>query len=345
MSLKAGALVSVLVRERLGPELYRVSIGPRLLTASSATLLEPGTLLKARVERAGDSLILRIGSGDGLVKNRTEALPSAISPSSMPNDAAAQAAAAALLREGVAPEPRSLSRVRRALLREAAEGGELGDLAARMEAKGLAAETTALDGLERSYAFAEPREGFGGSGGEAPAEGRDGEGRGGSGPPPLELQEAELPRVLADLIRSLLTRTSGGTQSASSLSLALFNHLRGPQGSWVIVPFHFALDAIDFAGSFRIQLPYVRAGQGLFDARFSASRGPSSEDWSFFLNFGGGQVTSLRIQAPKGKIGRSSKRFAELADGLSSLACSLRFSDEIEGERAGARGSRLDLDA
>jgi hypothetical protein len=272
----------------------------------------------------------------------------------LPNDQAARSALAALLREGMAPEARSLARVRRAALRDGESGGEGTDLAAKMEAKGMSAEEAALSDI---LSFMNGR----GGGGRSRDDGRGEEGREAApealspeeiAPKALapseavdqdkdflvEVPEDELSTVLAGLFRAIVSRAGGSCDS-----LSLFNHLRGPEGSWVIVPFRFELDAVDFAGSFRILLPYVRGGQGRFEAFFSASRGPSSEDWSFFAGFGGGRAPSLRIDPPRGgAIGsRARSGLAALADELAAFSCSVRLGDR--GVDHGSGG--LDLDA
>jgi hypothetical protein len=253
----------------------------------------------------------------------------------------------------MAPEARSLARVRRAALRDGESGSEATDIAAKMEAKGMIAEDEAIDGI---LSFMGSRGGGGRGRGEGQGEGRGDKGARlpreegpspGHAPPEAvdpdndfraDVPEGELPRFLADLLRSIASRSGGGCDP-----LSLFNHLRGPEGSWVIVPFRFDLDAVDFAGSFRIQLPYVRGGQGRFEAFFSASRGSSSEDWSFFIGFGGGRAPSLRIEAPRGGAAESLARSGldTLAAELAAYSCSVRLGDR--GGDHGAGG--LDLDA
>jgi hypothetical protein len=361
-SLKAGVSVSVAVRERLGPELYRVAIGRRLVIASSSVLLEPGTLLKARVERAGDALLLRIASKGGrdgissrdLAPGGAEArAASAFSAAGLPNDAASRVALAALLREGMAPEARALARVRRAALRDAESGGEEADLAAKMEAKGMPSEDAALDEI---LAFLDGRGGGEKGGGEKGAE-PESEGR-----PPAEMDfrlpedgdlekdfrvevpEGGLPRFLGALIRMMSSRIGGECDS-----LSLFNQLRGPEGSWIFVPFRFDLDSVDFAGSFRIQLPYVRGGQGRFEAFFSASRGSTSEDWSFFVSFGGGRAPSLRLETSGGAAdSRARSRLDALAAELAGHSCSVHMGTR-DGDKgvglSGAGALGFDIDA
>jgi hypothetical protein len=339
-SLKTGALVFVLVRENPEPGLYRVAIGSTLLTAASATRLEIGSLLKARVERSGGRVALRLETpaqpakpGGQIARESIagDSLAALLRSAALPNDSASRLALAALLREGLAPGGAALSRMRRAALKEAAEGGAFTELAARMEAKGLPAETDALTRLA----------GLTGGGAEGGARER----RGFAGAQSMEVDEEELPRVLGALLRRLATRTaageagdgiSGGLAQGFALPaaeiLALFNQLRGPEGSWVIVPFRFALDEVDFSGSFRILLPYLRTGQGIFEARFTASRGERSEEWSFLLGFGGGRASSLRVLAPADKaLGAASETLAAAIS-----PCSLRVAvrgQEAEGDQ------------
>jgi hypothetical protein len=325
-------------------------------------LLEPGTLLKARVERAGDALLLRIaskGGRDGMISRDlapggAEARAASVfSAAGLPNDAAARVALAALLREGLAPEARALARVRRAALRDAESGGEEADLAAKMEAKGMPSEDAALDEI---LAFLDGRGGGEKGGGEKGTEPES------ERHPPVELDlrlpedgdlekdfrvevpEGGLPRFLGALIRMMSSRIGGECDS-----LSLFNQLRGPEGSWIFVPFRFDLDAVDFAGSFRIQLPYVRGGQGRFEAFFSASRGSSSEDWSFFVSFGGGRAPSLRLEASGGAAdSRARSRLDELAAELAGYSCSVHLGTR-DGDRSiglsGAGALGFDIDA
>jgi hypothetical protein len=357
---EAGALVFVAVREKLGSEggteLYRISLGSRSLTALSSARLEPGTTLKARVERSGDAISLRILPPDRAGGAAREAAQAALSAAGLPNDQAARAALGALLREGAAPEARALSRVRRAALLEGEGGGRKTELAAMMEAKGLPAESESIE------AIAEALSGGGRDGAEGGWRGEDSPGGGhreGRGEPrlgplepgfglerdlELEIPEDDLSRALAGLFRAMALRVGedGG-------KLAVFNQLRGPEGSWVLVPFRFSLDEVAFAGSFRIQLPYVLGGPGRFEARFTASRGSipgaAMEEWSLFSSFGGGGPASLILLAPEGKAGLARSRIAALEASLAELGCRLRLRGAQGTSPLDAGLEGLDLDA
>jgi hypothetical protein len=349
-SLRAGALVSVLVKEKLGGELYRVTIGSRSLTASSPAPLETGTRLQARVERSGECLVLRLVS-----RGAAESSASALAASGLPNDAAGRAALSALLGEGFSPDARALGRVRRAALHDAESGVSSLDLAAKMEAKAFPAEDEALEALVSLS------DGRSHSRGHGEGEGRRGEERSsgggelarepesflGSGEPSslerdfqVDVPEEELAPILARLLRAIVARSGG----AGDL-LTLFNHLRGPEGSWILVPFSFSLDAVDFAGSFRLLLPYVRGGEGRLEALFSATCGSSSENWSFFINFAPSRGSSLRLVAPDSRRAAVASRAEELEAELSRFPCSVRLSREGQDESGSDGPSGVDLDA
>ena len=96
--LRAGVSVSVTVLERISPGLYRVVAGSKSLTASSASELSPGSVFRARVEKApqGPGLVLRLlperGSDEGLAR--------LLRGTGLPLDAATRLAGLALLRGG-----------------------------------------------------------------------------------------------------------------------------------------------------------------------------------------------------------------------------------------------------
>lgn len=232
-----------------------------------------------------------------------------------------------------------------------------------MEAKGIASDGDALEGLIDACAAALSGGGQGdarddaGQGGD-PENGRDASAfDSGAGAEAATLgldlgrdfervvPEPELGRTLAALLRGLAVRAEGETGSET---LVLFNHARGPEGSWVIVPFRFSLDAIDFAGSFRILLPYARGGSGRLEAVFTASSVAGLEEWGTYLSFGGGRASALRIDAPKGHEGAFEGPLERLGAELATLSCSVRVGSGTASQGAvpSVRGEAgLDLDA
>jgi hypothetical protein len=267
--------------------------------------------------------------------------------------------------------------VRRAALRAQAAGREdeagLVELAARMEAKGLAAEEAALDALALAGDGRNgDREGRGGSPGDRPGGREDGPAGSADGTEESDpasdfdldrdfarsIPESELPASLAAFIKALALRAGSegsgtgdspkaageaptGLGGVKAEYLGLFNHAKARDGAWLLVPFRFALDSVAFAGNFRIQLPYVPGGPGRMQARFDASRGGSSRTYLASLSFGGGARPVLRVAAPEGE---DSSRFRSL---LAAFEAEMAVSGcAVLRGRADADADRgLDLDA
>lgn len=327
---KAGAVVSVRVLENLGGGLYRVAVGSRSLFARSAQTLAVGSLFSARVQRSDGTLMFqplgaqRAATADrGLPHPARDAATSGLlGRGSIPGDPARSAALAALLAEGASPSAAgAIERLRRAFGRAlrgsaAKDENERATLAARMEAKGIPAEDAAIDAIVAAS------EGFSGRGGED-GSGRDADHaghRGGTDPREnggmsgdaapaavadtmamgtvsvdaareleIAIQEAELPAILASLVKGIVLRSGG-----EGTLLNLFNHVPGPDGSWIYAPFGFELDSIAFSGIIRLRLPRISGGPGRIEADF-ATRGERGERrWSFGLDFG--TATSLKLR-------------------------------------------------
>ncbi len=367
-SLRAGAFVSVEVRERLGPSLYRITVGSRSLVASSEALLQPGVLVRAKVERSGDALILRLVDAG---KGSREALDAALLKAGLPRDDAGRAALTALLAAGVSPDAAALGRVRRAALRSAAGRDEAGlvELAARMEAKLMPADDEALSALARA---GDGREGGGSGpgadgGGSRPDPGADGGSRGEDGRGDadsrleggldldrdlaLSIPAAELPKTLGLFLKALATRVApspAGRAAADRLSdadrLGVFNHAKGGDGGWIIMPFSFALDSVAFKGGLRVQLPRIPGGRGRIELRFDAESGSDARAWCAALAYGGGAGATLRMSAPDGAGGRRYRsRFESFARELAAVGCAA-FAGGPDDEAPSRRGG-VDVDA
>lgn len=351
--LRAGVSISVTVLEKTSPGLYRVLVGSKSLLASSQSELSPGSVFRARVEKApqGSSLLLRLlperGGDDGLAQ--------LLKGTGLPLDAATRLAALALLDSGEALSPENLARVRRAAIgREGLRGSpeDRAEAAARLESKGLASSEDAVDALlgfaDGSREGAWQGEGRGGS----PRGGSDGPGsRGGVGHeeasrqlPDPDLEPDAFARDLGAFIKSLCT-ASADDKAARILGLA--NHARSRGEDLVELPFHFSLDRVAFAGSFRILLPYMPSGPGRFDARFTATRegeaddsGGNSSEWAFSLSSGGGVRPSLVLFPPSDRH-EAERLLPAFEAELEKQGCAVRLGVRKDVEPRG----ELDLDA
>lgn len=320
------------------------------MSARGEASLLPGTVFQARVERGAErgasSLLLRLVQGGAAA---------AIARAGLPDDGSSRAALVALLREGLAPDPRTLSRVRRAAARDAAaiaRGERLQDeesaLAARLEAKGIAASDERVAALSaeswgRGDGSADHRDGRREARPEIPAaEPASADAALLSAGIDVEKDfEAMIPAdkasaVLGAFLRSLSERSGG-----DGGFLQLFNHAPGNDGSWIYVPFSFELDSVAFAGSFRLHLPCLRGGPGKIEARFEARCGDRRIPWSFDLDFGS-PSRELRIES--GNRDSANAAFGAMESLKAELARS-GFSVVAHRPQSDAGVGGLDLDA
>jgi hypothetical protein len=352
--LRAGVSVSVTVLEKISPGLYRVVAGSKSLTASSASELSPGSVFRARVERApqGPLLVLRLLPDSG----GDEGLARLLGGTGLPLDAATRLAALALLNSGEAPSPESLTRVRRAALgREGLRGSaeERAEAAARLESKGLASSEEAVEALLGLADGSQSGEGEGQ--GTRHSDGQDArqnarQNADGFRPPAEallpdpEIEPEGFARELGLFIKKLCSAADEG--SAGILGLA--NHARSRGEDLLEIPFRFSLDRVAFAGSFRILLPYMPSGPGRFDARFVVSqegegggqRIPSSS-WAFSLRTGGVGGKKLLVLYPPPRGAEAERLLPAFRSELERLGCALRLGGRDGYEPSG----KIDLDA
>lgn len=281
------------------------------------------------------------------------------------------AALGALLAAGLRPEAALMKRLVRLVDRpglelEGREARARLELGARLESKGLAAEEESVGALLRSWAGEAGGEGGadGGTGrqdgdlaeveqtialdgdpaegeGQSGAEGGGGESGDGASrrrlpvpPAAALLEEGELVSALAAGLRAIAESADAG-----SGFLGLQNQLRDASGAWVLVPFAFSLDRIDFRGSLRLRLPPLPGGPLRLVAGFEAGPAGRASTWELDLRLGepGGDVLVL---APSSRYHTKVGLWADLAARLSALGLRLVAGD---GERGAGGG--LDIQA
>ena len=347
-SLRAGVVVSLRVLGEAGSGSWRLSVsGPGFaaatLVAKSERTFDAGESFRARVERASGGIVLRPLA----VQGEREAL--FLSSLGLPTDAGARAALLASLAMGLRPEAGRLARIRNAVGDPEAGEERLRDraaIAARLEARGLAADAGAVDRLETLSSG-------GRDGGAEEGGGRGAEEESGREPQVAEQGHAspseteDVPRgadevaLIATLLQSFALRRADPESGRDEGLLGLFNHLGGKNG--VLLPFAFSYENIAFEGSLLVQLQRAIGGLSSIEGRFTALRSdesrPSEREWIFIYQPRGRGRSRLRIEAPASGDNRDWKAL-EVA--LAASGCDLVVGPI---ERAGASFGEVYVEA
>jgi hypothetical protein len=212
------------------------------------------------------------------------------------------------------------------------------EAAARLESKGLASSGEAVDALlglaDGSREGAHEGGGQGSPGSQPPGAGLL---------PDPDVDPEGFARELGRFIKKLCTAAA---DDASAGMLGLANHARSRGEDLLEIPFHFSLDRVAFAGSFRILLPYMPSGPGRFDARFIVSREGEEEGargapsgWAFSLRTGGAEGKKLLVLFPPSRV--AERLLPAFRAELERMGCAVKFGGQAGPEPSG----KIDLDA
>jgi len=221
LRLRPGETVEVTVIKRLDLDKWAVGIGGRVYPAYSRLALEPGSMLKARVESAAGRLLL------SLSEQPHDPLQAALIREGIPSGVASQLIARALVLSGLPVRGETIEKVKLLLSRLKLPVHKGARLLATLIDKGIEPTSRGVGALLAMLSFGE-------SGGGDPRRYR------GRKMPttPQEVKEyaAGLPVTGAD----------------APDALQAFNHCKGKSQTWVIVPFVFGSDRERIAGSIKI---------------------------------------------------------------------------------------------
>ncbi|HUX40160.1 MAG TPA: hypothetical protein VMV83_03245 [Rectinemataceae bacterium] len=306
-SLRVGVVVSVRVIGEAGAGHWRLSVsGPNLLAttlvAKSERAFAAGEAFRAKVERGASGFVLRPLAEQG---EREAALLGSLG---LPTDAGARAALLASLAAGLRPEAGRLARMRKAIGEPESGEERLRDraaMAARLEARGLGSDASAVDRLEAlASGGGDGRdEGYGSRDqGEEGHAARPSAGEGKEPPPPsdpIAAGEEEIAGIATMLAKFALRKADPGRDGDEGL-LGLFNHLGGRSG--VLLPFAFRYGNIAFEGSLLVQLQRSMGGISSIEGRFAAFRPEASRlperEWLFVYQPKGRGLSRLRMEPP-----------------------------------------------
>jgi hypothetical protein len=252
LRLRSGDFVSVEVVRRLTGGKWEVSIQGRLLPARTRVELFPGQRLRAQVFLEGRQVRLRLSEPAG------SPVRELLARAGLPADAASEAIAVALLRSGLSANPRNVGQARELLERLRLDPRRFSRLVALLLEKGIDIRSAGVADLLAVLGHGQ---------GEAGEDSRRFRRR----------QTKGQPQDVAEALRGIVE------EAEAQSGLQVFNHLRGRDGSWVIVPYSLSFDPGErIDGS--IRLLYDDVGRTTTRAVVTARverGGRASALWSF----------------------------------------------------------------
>jgi hypothetical protein len=272
LSLRSGDSVWVTVIKRLTGSKWAVGIRGRVLPAFSEVELTPGQRLRALVGVRQGRITLKIAG------QAADPIQDLIVRQGLQPNQFVESIVTAFLRSSLAIAPERVDQVRQLLHRLRLDPKRFARIIAIVLEKGIDLRSRGLEQLVFLLGY-----------GEQESEGERRRGRRRSGDP----------QVLADQVQSDVERPGSGEGS----SLQVFNHLRGSEHTWVIIPIDYSLeDSGRIYGTLRLRFD-VR--QQRTDRLVVALRGAKGGKWSFLLDLPSSRVFVFGDPADK-------KRKAEL---------------------------------
>ena len=260
-SLQSGDSVIVTVIKRLAGNKWAVGIRGRVLPAFSEVELTSGQRLRALVGIQRGRITLKI-SGQATDPIRELIVRQGLQPNQL-----VESIVTAFLRSGLAVAPERLLQVRQLLERLKLDPKKFARIIAIILEKGIGPRSRGLEQLLLVLGYGEQESG------EKRRRGRRG---------PLD------PEKLAQQLRSDIERPEGGEGS----SLQVFNHLQGPEYTWVVIPISYSLeDAGTVYGTIRLRHDVRRQRT---DRLIVVVRDAHGGKWSFVLKNGIGRGETSR---------------------------------------------------
>jgi hypothetical protein len=220
--LRLGETVVIHVIKELGPGKWAVGVRGQVFPALSDLLLQPGSVLRARVGGSAGRLLLTISSVE------PDAVVQALSANGLPSGGVEELLARALARSGLPLLPDTIQKLKTLLARAGVDERKSARAAATLVDKRIDPGSPGAASLLRVLAFGQ-------KGGDDPRRYR---GR----PFP------ETPRSVKEYAGSLPDRD--GSQPSI---LQAYNHRAGRSQTWIVIPFVFTTEGARLEGTLKIQ--------------------------------------------------------------------------------------------
>lgn len=341
-NLREGDFVFVRVLKNLGGGNYLVSFAGGRFAAKSAQNLVAGQTFRAQISLAGGSVALKIipgvadQGGENLVKAFSVLSPEArefLAALGLSADGVSAKILQSMMQNGFKIDARFMQKIRRAAQKFKGREAEAAEAALALEEKGVDSDSAALDQIMDALEGRAGQEGQAGqnaSGDEAGGQGAD-----------YQQILGEVKRFF-DFAAGICGAVNPGDSGASGVALteqnagalALFNHLRGGDGSaqkekkgWLLFPFEYQINSDKNSpveegnGALRLYLDYEKAQVEKMTINFKTI----CANLFFALYFEGKKVRKLIISS-------DDKKSLDLIgqENLQTLAKSLGLASRIE---------------
>jgi hypothetical protein len=297
LRLQAGELVSLSVLKQLAEHRWAVGIQGRVFPAFSKLDLVVGTAVRARVSLAGGKLIFTI--------ERPEANPTAavLARQGLPGGRLSELIASALLRAGQPVSPELVEKIKSLLERTPLRKERAARNLAALLDKGIDLTSPAAQSIMEWISFGEK-----GS--------RD----------HRRHRERGMPKCASAVrqeLKSLAARPAG-----EAGGLAVFNHLKGKNQSWIVIPFLFSDEGNEYPGTMKLLFDPFQARPLAFTLTVAPNGGA---EIAFHLRLTGKKSLSVFAgdRRMRSTAGRSLGR---LASNLHNLG--IEVDDTIHGEES-----------
>jgi len=221
LRLKPGETVVLTVIKQLDAGKWAVGIGGRVYPAYSNLLLEPGSVLKARVSSSAGRLLLSVTT------ELQDPLQAALVRQGIPSGTTAQVIARALILSGLAVRAETIDQVRMLVSRLKLPPQKAARLASVVINKRIGLSGQGIDALLGMLSFGE---------------------RGGGDP--RRYRGKPLPETGKAVKEFVAGLAVPGPEAQDAV--CVFNHRRGQAQTWVVVPFVFDAEPERLAGTIKI---------------------------------------------------------------------------------------------
>ncbi len=349
--MREGDFVFARVLKNLGGGNYLVSFAGGRFAAKSAQNLVAGQTFRAQISLAGGSVALKIipgaadQGGENLVKAFSVLSPEArefLAALGLPADGVSAKILQSMMQNGFKIDARFMQKIRRLAQKFKGRESQAAEAALALEEKGVDSDSAALDQIMDALEGRAGQEGQAGQNASANQNGgRDDSGQTNNGGADYQQILGEVKRFF-DFAAGIGGAVNPGDSGASGVALteqnagalALFNHLRGGDGSaqkekkgWLLFPFEYQINSDKNSpveegnGALRLYLDYEKAQVEKMTINFKTI----CANLFFALYFEGKKVRKLIISS-------DDKKSLDLIgqENLQTLAKSLGLASKIE---------------